>query len=307
MRKPWRRWKDAHSSTIKTFWTANPFPHPRRARGRDLRRCCVLPQPLLPRRAFGPFPLGRLVLAPCRRRLDAPIPWNDRGLFSHQLYGLHVRMFRGKQGQQGAVESRQLAVMVNRESQQVRIRHLSVTDDRDTENLEGLRISDIRRPEPVAPMVQVGTEYLKRLFRRDGAGGHRGIGNDSDESSLGERAGGPSLTTSVTKPLLGGFMKTMRRPSERDQQIDVEQIGFAAHRSSSQSRLTCSAVTAGNPGGGSNTSKPLAKRRVGQGAFIPRSSNSDTASPMGRARSAAYRFACLYTSSLRLSVVLIRP
>src|SRR5277367_4018696 len=139
---------------------------------------------------------------------------------------------------------------------------------------------DVFDPELMSWMLEAARKNLQSIERRNDLAGKKWIRNDPDKTSLCHGAGRPAVTGVQRKPSLHLRMPLMRRPKQRNQHVNVEQV---THGKSASSRFTSSDETVSASSGASKTTRPFTVR-VFKGALRPRRTSSETALPIASDR-----------------------
>ena len=174
-----------------------------------------------------------------------------------------------------SVQSRQHATPTFRQGEKVGIRDLPVADERDIIQKFRGRDGNIVLPEDVVRKSHDATQQANGFLRALGVRYRGRIGRHPHKTALRERAGGPTGRLVSPKPSESGVMMDVSRPGERNEQIDVEQVG---HPASSRAFWTTSSVMGRAPRETEKTGKPASSASWGRGAS-PRRARSEITSP----------------------------
>jgi len=139
------------------------------------------------------------------------------------------------------IKSDEGSLMMDGEGQKVNVRELVRTQDVICSNIFCIGDGHITRPELMVPMTAGTAEKLEGLIRGYSMG-ITGLGQDSDETVLGDGTCRPSRCGIVPEPLGDMIALGMVTIEEGHQDVHVEQ---SRHQipNSSRSRLTSSFVT----------------------------------------------------------------
>ena len=188
------------------------------------------------------------------------------------------------------------------ETKQVGVGHLLMPHQAHSGKSDCPRERQFIGPELVVLGGGVSGENLNCFAGLNGVAGKGGIGNDTNETSLSERASRPTSGAVAAEPLQCQVVPLVAGPQQRDQQVRIKQAGL--HAPSASIRRTSSVVTGGESAGNLKTTIPPLFCE-GVGALRPRRMRSDTVLPSEAPRSLACRAAISRMSSSKVSVVLM--
>ncbi len=131
---------------------------------------------------------------------------------------------------QSPVERCNAAPVMQRDGEQMRVRHLPVPHDA-LEETEGI----VRQGHAVFPELMLARRMKlrqegDRLPWRAGVGNGPGVGGNPDEARLGGRAGGPAGRSGAYEPVHSRTVVNVVGPRQRNEDVDVQQ---GSQRSSS--------------------------------------------------------------------------
>ena len=137
------------------------------------------------------------------------------------------------------------------QSEQIGVGDLSMSHNPFSQLFKCVGDGEVVGPKAVTWQIRVGLKHGHRILRGKGPRRKCGIGQDSNQSILSDRTGGPAISGVPGKPDPCPFMGIMLGPSQRDQHIRIKQED--RHQISSSSNSFTRALETRGPSDGRST------------------------------------------------------